>query len=128
MSPYLLGYLVTSTTGFEAYYQRPDHATYEIQQIIEKLPDGCTFRQEGNFTVRPIYENILCPLWIVIYEVAVHKIWAMRWSAGSPNIVEEDHDKVKRFVVRGWYYSKELADQEVEVFAEKYNYNQWATS
>lgn len=122
-----LGYRVTAP-GLDVFVQRPDHATYEIQQVIEKIPANCIKYKEGKYTITPAFTYPECPRWIAIYEVAKKRIWASMWSPESPNVIEEDHDKVKRFVVKGWYYTKEAADEAVEVFAEKYNYNQWATA
>lgn len=122
---YVLGYRVTAP-GLDVFYQRPDHATYEIQQVIEKIPVNCISYKEGKYTIQVCYTHAECPPWLVIYEVPKQRIFATRWSPESPNVVEEDHAKVKRFVVKGWYWSEEDARNEVEVFAEKHNYNQWS--
>lgn len=121
---YVLGYRVTAP-GLDVFYQRPDHATYEIQQVLEKIPVNCISYKEGKYTIQVCYNHQECPGWLVIYDVAQHLVLATRWSPQSPNVVEEDHEKVKRFVVRGWYWDEESARNEVEVFAEKNNYNQW---
>lgn len=122
----VLGYRVTSTTGLDVFYQRPDHATYEIQQVIERIPVNCIKYSEGILTIHVCIAHAECPMWLVLYEVAKHSVFATRWSPMSPNVLEEDHDKVKRFVVRGWYWDEAAARNEVEVFAEKNNYNQWS--
>lgn len=121
---YVLGYRVTAP-GLDVFYQRTDHATYEIQQVIEKIPVNCISYKEGKYTIQVCYNHQECPPWVVKYEVAKHWVFTTRWSPESPNITEEDHLKVKRFVVRGWYWTEEEARNEVEVFAEKNNYNQW---
>jgi len=123
---HVLGYRVTAP-GLDVFYQRPDHATYEIQQVIEKIPVNCIKYKEGKYTIHICYTHAECPDWVVIYDVGRHMVLATRWTPESPNVLEEDHQKVKRFVVRGWYWHEAAARNEVEVFAEKHNYNQWAS-
>lgn len=120
----VLGYQVIAQ-GLDVFYQRPDHATYAIQQVIEKIPVDCVSYAEGIYTIRVCYKHAECPQWVVLYEVAAHRVFATRWSPESPNVIEEDHSKVKRFVVKGWFWTEVAARNEVEVFAEKNNYNQW---
>lgn len=122
---YPLGYRVFTTTGLDVFYQRPDHATYAIQQVIEKIPPRCVEYSEGIYTIHVFYTHIGCPPWVVLYEVAAQWVFTTQWTPASPNIIEEDHKKVKRFVVKGWFWDEESAREAVEVFAEKNNYNQW---
>ncbi len=122
---YVLGYRVITTTGLDLFFQRPDHATYLIQQVLEKIPVGCIKYCEDIYTIHVLYTHIGCPDWVVLYDVSQHLVLATLWTPASPNVLEEDHLKVKRFVVRGWYWDEASARNEVEVFAEKNNYNQW---
>lgn len=122
---YVLGYRVTAP-GLDVFYQRPDHATYAIQQVIEKIPVNCIEYKEGKYTIQVCYKHNECPPWVVLYEVPKLTVFAVQWSPESPNVIEEDHEKVKRFVVRGWYWTKEEAQAEVEAFCEKHNYRDWA--
>lgn len=122
---HVLGYQVIAQ-GLDVFYQRPDHATYEIQQVIEEIPESCVMYAKGKYTITVCYDHSQCPMWVVLYEVSQQRVFATRWSPLSPNVIEEDHDKVKRFVVKAWYRTEEAARNEVEVFAEKHNYNQWA--
>lgn len=124
----IVGYRITSKNGLDTFVQRPDHATYEIQQVIQRSPLNCIKYREGIYTIVPARTHAECPMWIVMYEVATQWVFTNRWSPYSPNVIECDHDKVKRFVIKGWYWTKEAADAVVEVFAEKHNYNQWATA
>lgn len=121
---HILGYRVI-TAGLDLFFQRPDHATYLIQQVLEKIPVGCIKYSEGIYTIHVLYTHVGCPPWVVLYDVSRREVIATQWTPASPNVLEEDHLKVKRFVVRGWYWDEASARNEVEVFAEKNNYNQW---
>lgn len=120
-----LGYRVTTKTGLDVFYQRPDHATYAIQQVIEKIPANCIEYSEDIYTIQVCFNHSDCPGWVVLYDVPNQLVLATQWTPESPNVIEEDHLKVKRFVVRGWFWDEASARHEVEVFAEKNNYNQW---
>lgn len=123
---YVLGYRVTTSKGLDVFYQRPDHATYVIQQVLEKIPPNCIMYKEGIYVIEVCYHPAQCPGHVVLYEVSQQTVFTVMWSPQSPNKLEEDHQKVKRFTVRGWYWTKEAAQAEVDIFAEKHNYTDWA--
>lgn len=118
---YILGYVVYQGNQ-KLFFQRPDHATYLIEQAIKRTPLNCAMHKEGDITVVPAKSYPECAVWVTIYEIAKHQVWASMWSPESPNKLEEDHDKVKRFNVDRFHWTKEEAQARAEAFAEKHNY------
>lgn len=117
----ILGYTVFQN-GKKLFFQLPEHATYEIEQVIKRTKPNVAMRKEGNITVVPARSYPECAVWVTMYEIAKHEVRFNTWSPESPNVLGEDHQKVKRFNVDQFHWTQEEAQARAEVFAEKHNY------
>lgn len=117
----ILGYIVFQK-GRKLFFQRADHATYLIEQAIKRTKPNAVLHKEGDMIVMPARSYPECAVWVTIYEIGKHEVRAGMWSPESSNLLEEDHDKVKRFTVDRFHWTKEEAEARAEAFADKHNY------
>jgi hypothetical protein len=108
--------------GKKLFFQLPEHATYEIEQVIKRTKWNVAMRKEGDITVIPALRHQDCACWVTMYEIATHQVRFNRWSPESSNKLEEDHAKVKRFNVDQFHWNAEEAQARAEFFADKHNY------
>lgn len=118
---FVLGFVVFKG-GQKLFFREPGHATYEIEQVIKRTKHNVAMRKEGDITVIPALKHDQCACWVTMYEVATHQVRFNRWSPESPNVLEEDHQKVKRFTVDRFHWDEQSAKERAEFFADKHNY------
>lgn len=117
----ILGYQVFQG-GKRLFFQLPEHATYLIEQAIKRTPVNAAMHKESDITVVPARSYPECAVWVTMYEIATHQVRFNMWSPESPNVLGEDHKKVKRFNVDRFHWTKEEAHARAVAFAEKHNY------